>query len=173
MQMIRDFSIFPPPSYSKPGTVSIFCYGWMSRTNMIGSGISTNFPLSTHSEPMYRQSSLFKSTLATVNVNWQTLIFITSPCSWLSSQIIHRLLPFNATSSPANVSVYLSIAYTIDTLPLLLSSPTPWLAMRQSNRSLLRNRTANWSWACSWNFLPHSAAPCMVVLAISILYKDL
>jgi len=42
------------------------------------------------------------------------------------------------TSSPANVSVYLSIAYTTNTLLSFYHPRTPWLAMRQSNRSLLR-----------------------------------
>jgi len=42
------------------------------------------------------------------------------------------------TSSPANVSVYLSIAYTIDTILSFYHPLTPWLAMRQSNCSPLR-----------------------------------
>src|SRR5882757_4074086 len=39
------------------------------------------------------------------------------------------------TSSPANVSVYLSITYTIDTLLSFYHPRTPWLAMQQSNHS--------------------------------------
>jgi hypothetical protein len=42
------------------------------------------------------------------------------------------------TSTPVNVSVYLSIAHTIDTILSFYHPLTPWLAMRQSNRSPLR-----------------------------------
>jgi hypothetical protein len=42
------------------------------------------------------------------------------------------------SSSPANASVYLSIAYTVDTILSFYHPRIPWLAMRQSNDSPLR-----------------------------------
>jgi hypothetical protein len=82
----------------------------------------------------------FRVDPAPLSMSTGTIIVITSPL--LLTVISFFYSPSSSTpmstSTPTNVSVYLSIANTVDTLLSFYHPRIPWLAMRQSNDSPLQ-----------------------------------
>src|SRR6202046_5694183 len=89
---------------------------------------------------MYQQSSLFKSTLRrcqcqpTGTYHYHSLLLLTIISFFYSPSSSTPM----SSPSPINISVYLSIANTVDTLLSCYHPLIPWLAMRQSDHSPLR-----------------------------------
>jgi len=134
---LETFPFFPP-LILQTGDGFYLLLWVMSRTNIDGSGISTNFPLSNSLWTHVRQSSLSSRPAPLSMQLTDSYFYHFSLAPDCHLKFIHRLLPFQC---PHHLPLMFCLSFNrlhYRYSPLLLSSPYSWLAMRQSNRSLLR-----------------------------------